>query len=260
MTRLLSFLFASLVFTATVFGQKPKVKSGWLANHAFFAQVQRSHGPEFFLGRHSGLYDPRKGKTVPGGTARIFGTRVLRDSVARYQLILDPALDDSLLGQSIEFVLEPDPANGSSDTLRAQIYAPPHFRVAGDWAPPRISSAGDLLPTNEIKRKSIINWNGDPKNDKGVFVSVHFDSRMPANRDRWEQSGPWHDVRHWMQVQDTGSVMLPAALFRDIPDGVVVTLMLFRGNWAFMHRPDGTPGPVPFIAGSYVLGKFIYRR
>jgi hypothetical protein len=120
MTRLLSFLFASLVFTATVFGQKPKVKSGWLANHAFFSQVQRSHGPEFFLGRHSGmvsgdgepesfslwgtLYDPRKGKTVPGGTARIFGTRVLRDSVARYQLILDPALDDSLLGQSIEFV------------------------------------------------------------------------------------------------------------------------------------------------------------
>jgi|GEM_PF-4813454 len=260
-----------LILSLPVKAQKPRIFNNQLAEHAFRESFKQNHNPELILSERRETLTgpdtgsrctllvvtryPRSSKRFQTGPLYFLHHRIF-DTSGRYQLTLPRETSESLSGSVVDIKTEPGP--DAPDTLFARL------RVPLRLLPVVIASAGGMTGADEraafrIGRGDTLHWNADPMNEQGIYLSVHFNERVPGNEAFVGIRGWRGEVRNCIQVPDNGSVVLPRSLFRDVPRGAIVEVTLFRGNYAFLAARKTRPTPVPFIAQTSGTGYFYVR-
>ncbi|TCJ13771.1 hypothetical protein EPD60_11800 [Flaviaesturariibacter flavus] len=272
------FLFLACGVCISAPCQEVNVQHGTIGIWEFHRQFGNWHDPVFalrytspmlpgsevardfnFIGYLIGYAPHRLNKSpeiIPAGAASVLGQVIQRNDDHSYMRKLDPHLADSVLGDTIRFMTLPQADYKMQ--FSGQSYAPLSFVVNGDWQPVTLDSLGVQEKPNIIRPGALIKWNADPKNDKGVYVTVHYSSGKRGNEFFYYRE--MVDARNTMKVPDNGSAILPKALFRDVPRGALFTLSLLRGSWSFLKDAEGTPTKVPLVISSECFGDFRYYR
>lgn len=143
-----------------------------------------------------------------------------------------------LFGKTVMFQVD----RGDIDrtvVLQSGLYVPADLTLTS----PVKTTSGQVLPKN-----TVLAWNADTNNTKGIYVLIEFD---PEDQD----NAAFNDgIRHYqynvIQADDDGSYALSNADFDGMPAGAKIMLWVGRGNYALI---DGADGINQYALYSYIL-------
>jgi len=118
-----------------------------------------------------------------------------------------------------------------SEIFRAEMYNP----IAIELNAPMSSRFADNLTT--LSAGEMVEWNADPKNDKGIYIILYFDLRHIMNRGMRGQNHS--SASKVIQTPDDGSYQLTASDLEGIPEGAVLDFIVGRANFGEVDLDDG---------------------
>lgn len=133
-----------------------------------------------------------------------------------------------LFGQKIEFVISRanSKSNSSSPSVVTDsMYIPTKIKLLS----PKLDYETDLIfPSMEIT------WNADPLNQQGVVFVLVFE--ILNNSNFIDQNSK--DFIRTEITPDDGNYKLPASLFKSVPKGAAVSIIMTRGNFQYAHNEE----------------------
>lgn len=175
-----------------------------------------------------GAFTDTNRNVLTGGPVSI-GNMTFSDSIVgtQYNYGGSPIQGGNYFGTNLLFTFNPNPKGQVTGTYaQSNLYAPSLINIASPSAGSKVSSG------------SVITWNADPHNTRGVLIELSYD---PAAQQNSTLSTAYPTIiTHSSTAGDNGSYSFKGADFGGFPAGCVLTLSLSRYNYAKIYSTDST--------------------
>ncbi|WP_430817892.1 hypothetical protein [Carboxylicivirga sp. RSCT41] len=135
---------------------------------------------------------------------------------------------DKLFGSKVEFIISKSGSLKSNriDAVIDSMYVPYKLLLTH----PELDFEND-----KIAPGTTFEWNEDPLNDQGVVFTLIYEAYN--NSEEIQITNPKDFVRTEIVV-DNGKHVLTNALFKDVPEGAYLSLVITRGNYKFASATE----------------------
>lgn len=164
----------------------------------------------------SGFFTDTQQKPISGGAVKIGNLTLAKSQSNVYESYYQPI--NEFYGKTNVFSL----GLPNNTTLVDSIYVPKSLQL-------------DIEPN--ISLGTMINWNTDAKNQKGVVIIAYYDPTFLYNSEL-QKNGYNKEILNVIDTQDIGTYKFDEKLLGDMPKGAVLKLLVGRANFKFMHDND----------------------
>jgi hypothetical protein len=192
-------------------------------------------------------------KMAKGGEVSISGVNVPKEPLTNYETYRIVNLPiDQFYGKVNKFSL----GTPSGNTLLDSLYTPKSLNVGIDEI---VFNEDTKIPADGIKLSegTNIKWNADGNNKKGVVIIVSYSPSTPDNRD-FKNGGFNQRIANVVGLNDSGSYNMEAKLFKGIPKGALIEMLVGRANFKFVTEKD-TNQSFSIYAYSTVVSYFRFK-
>ncbi len=88
---------------------------------------------------------------------------------------------------------------------------------------------------SNLSRNAVFTWNPDPKNDKGVAISILFSANSGFN----DEFSKYQSLGTTILTEDDGEFQLSETNFKGMPSGAFISVDIARGNYKTMLDTEG---------------------
>lgn len=88
---------------------------------------------------------------------------------------------------------------------------------------------------SNLSKNAVFTWNPDPKNDKGVAISILFSANSGLN----DEFSNYQSLGTTILTEDDGEFQLSEINFKGIPSGAFISVDIVRGNYKTMLDTEG---------------------